>query len=140
MVFLQKRFWNNQSFPRLFRRWHWKFYKVAQMCRWVKHRDDLQLFRCHFPQVVIKLAQKALQNRNLKSLKFLLSFYSKGKYKVHTLWKREPGNIKIPEEGSKDKKTVELAQVERTDSYFTYSMIFIRISISMVDHALALNY
>ena len=87
------------------------------MCHWLKHRDDLPLFRCHFPQVVIKLEQIALQNRNLKSLKFLLSFYSKGKYKVHILWKREPGNIKIPEEGSKDKKTVELAQVERTHSY-----------------------
>lgn len=41
-------------------------------------------------------------------------------YKKHILWKRGSGDIKIPEEGSKDKKT-ELTHMERTNSYFTNS-------------------
>lgn len=54
-------------------------------------------------------------------------------YKKHILWKRGSGDIKIPEEGSKDKKT-ELTHMERTNSYFTNSEIFTIVGISKVEH------
>lgn len=46
------------------------------------------------------------------------------KYKVHILWKRGPGDIRIPEEGSKDKDSRINTGEKNRESYFTNPVNF----------------
>lgn len=137
IVFLQKIF-QNKAFPRL---WHLKFYKVAQVGHGVKCRQDLHLLTLLFPPGhAIKLSKNVLQNRNVKVWIFFYSCILKASIKHISIGKIEPGDKKFQRRAAKVKKTVELIQVDTTGSYFTNFIILTIVSISMIEHPLALNY